>query len=37
MIHSIVTSKFSQRFTEVLQDKLIKVEIFEGDFLDNSE
>jgi ribosome-associated toxin RatA of RatAB toxin-antitoxin module len=37
VIHSIVTSKFSERFTEIIQDKLIKVEIFEGDFLGNSE
>jgi uncharacterized protein YndB with AHSA1/START domain len=36
-IHSIVTSKFSERFTDIIQDKLIKVEIFEGDFLGNSE
>jgi uncharacterized protein YndB with AHSA1/START domain len=36
-IHGIVTSKFSERFTEITQDKLIKVEIFEGDFLGNSE
>jgi uncharacterized protein YndB with AHSA1/START domain len=36
-IHSIVTSTFSERFTEITQDKLIKVEIFEGDFLGTSE
>ncbi|UCH36925.1 MAG: SRPBCC family protein [Candidatus Bathyarchaeota archaeon] len=36
-IHDIVTSKFSERFTEIIQDKMIKVEIFEGDFLGNSE
>jgi hypothetical protein len=36
-IHSIVTSTFSERFTEITQDKMIKVEIFEGDFLGTSE
>jgi hypothetical protein len=36
-IHSIVTSKFSERFTDITQDKLIYVEILQGDFLGTSE
>jgi hypothetical protein len=36
-IHSTVTSRFSERFIDITPNKRIQVEIFEGDFLGNSE
>jgi len=37
IIHSTITSRFSERFIDITANKRIQVEIFEGDFLGNSE